>query len=83
MNPKDVTQEYLDAVAHKLNNTPRRILEYRTPAEVFIQHVKSSKDKSSRVKPASPAVEVLSVDYQNSLRVALHLLALPYLGLVV
>ncbi|MGH3610782.1 MAG: IS30 family transposase, partial [Pseudonocardiaceae bacterium] len=28
-------QTYLDRVAAELNNRPRRILGYRTPAEVF------------------------------------------------
>jgi transposase, IS30 family len=33
----DITddQDYLDLVARELNNRPRRILGYRTPAEVF------------------------------------------------
>jgi len=30
-----VTQEELDEIAYKLNNRPRRSLNYKTPAEVF------------------------------------------------
>ncbi|MGH3903142.1 MAG: hypothetical protein ACRDTE_02945 [Pseudonocardiaceae bacterium] len=35
-------QTYLDAVARELNNRPRRILGYRTPAEVFTDVLASS-----------------------------------------
>ncbi len=35
-------QTYLDAVARELNNRPRRILGYRTPAEVFTNLLASS-----------------------------------------
>ncbi|MGH3547600.1 MAG: IS30 family transposase, partial [Pseudonocardiaceae bacterium] len=33
---------YLDCVATELNNRPRRILGYRTPAEVFADLLASS-----------------------------------------
>jgi IS30 family transposase len=32
---RSVTQEELDEIADKLNNRPRRSLNYKTPAEVF------------------------------------------------
>ncbi len=35
-------QTYLDVVARELNNRPRRILGYRTPAEVFTDLLASS-----------------------------------------
>jgi len=35
-------QNYLDLVARELNNRPRRILGYRTPAEVFADLLTSS-----------------------------------------
>jgi IS30 family transposase len=35
-------QTYLDCVAAELNNRPRRILGYRTPAEVFADLLASS-----------------------------------------
>ena len=40
----DITdhQSYLDTVAEELNNRPRRILDYRTPAEVFTELLTSS-----------------------------------------
>jgi len=40
----DITddQTYLDLVARELNNRPRRILGYRTPAEVFTDLLASS-----------------------------------------
>jgi IS30 family transposase len=40
----DITddQDYLDLVARELNNRPRRILGYRTPAEVFADLLTSS-----------------------------------------
>jgi IS30 family transposase len=40
----DITddQTYLDLVATELNNRPRRILGYRTPAEVFTDLLTSS-----------------------------------------
>ncbi len=44
--PKGTTitddQTYLDMVAVELNNRPRRILGYRTPAEVFTDLLASS-----------------------------------------
>jgi IS30 family transposase len=34
-----LTPAELDAVAHELNNRPRRVLGYQTPAEVFNRHI--------------------------------------------
>jgi IS30 family transposase len=31
----DVTDPYLDIIANKLNNRPRKTLGYKTPREVF------------------------------------------------
>ena len=71
MDPHSVTQEYLDAVAHKLNNQPREILNYQTPYEFFMNATKSQHHEESRKKPALPAVEAIGY-YQNSQTVALH-----------
>lgn len=71
MQPDLVTQEYLDKVAHKMNNKPRKILDYQTPYEVFMNATKIQKKRESRKKPALPAVEAICY-YQNSQTVALH-----------
>ena len=34
-----ITQAELDAIAEELNNRPRRVLGFRTPAEVFNEHI--------------------------------------------
>jgi IS30 family transposase len=67
LTPGLVTQEYLDRVANIVNNTPRKILEYLTPNEVFMQNLKIEED--SRMKSAQPAAEVF---YQSFSDVALH-----------
>lgn len=65
--PDAITQEGLDAVAEKLNNRPRKILNFLTPNEVFESALKK---EESRVKPALPAVEVsFSLNLEG---VALH-----------
>lgn len=63
-----VTQEQLDTVAFKLNNTPRKILGFLTPFEVFMRD--SKKERESRMKTALPAAEVLF--YQKNQSVALR-----------
>jgi IS30 family transposase len=68
MKPQDITQEYLDQVAHIMNSKPRKILGFLTPLEVFNREQKKLKSES-RVKPALPAAEV---SYQNNSTVALH-----------
>jgi len=35
---RKVTKEMLATVVEKLNNRPRKCLEYRTPSEVFLKH---------------------------------------------
>lgn len=40
INLNDVSQENLDQIAHKINNTPRKILKFLTPYEVIQQHIK-------------------------------------------
>lgn len=71
MDPNSITQEYLDAVAYRLNNKPRESLNYQTPYEVFMKATKSQNIEESRKKSALPAVEAISY-YQNSQTVALH-----------
>ncbi len=44
-------QTYLDLVARELNNRPRRILGYRTPAEVFTDLLTSSIATTSWHRP--------------------------------
>ena len=36
-NIDEITQEELDALANKMNRTPRKCLDYRTPKEVFLR----------------------------------------------
>ena len=68
MEPQSITQEFLDKVALIVNNTPRKILGFLTPMEVFMQD--SENHSESRVKPALPAEEVF---YQKNQGVALHI----------
>ena len=68
LNPDLVTQDYLDSVADTMNNTPRKILDYSTPNEVFMKH--ANLPSESRVKCAKPALEVLFC--RNLSGVALH-----------
>lgn len=35
-----VSQQQLVALAHQLNSLPRKCLGYRTPAEVFLAHLR-------------------------------------------
>jgi transposase, IS30 family len=36
MDLSAVTQDELNAIAYSLNNRPRRVLDYQTPMEVFV-----------------------------------------------
>ena len=67
LDPKLITQEYLDSVAYRINNTPRKLLGYSTPMEVFLKNLKKEKN-NFKIKPLT-----LSVDYQKSFGVALHI----------
>jgi IS30 family transposase len=67
LDPKLVTQEYLDSVAYRINNTPRKSLGYSTPMEVFLKNLKKEKNHFNLESP------ILSVDYQKSFNVALHI----------
>ncbi len=49
LNAQAITQEYLDKVAHRMNDMPRKILGFLTPKEVFMQGAKNR--RKSRVKP--------------------------------
>ena len=40
LEPKLITQEFLDSVAYRINNTPRKLLRYSTPMEVFLENLK-------------------------------------------
>jgi transposase, IS30 family len=66
LEPHLITQEYLDQIADRVNNTPRKKLNFLTPNQVFEQNL----EMESRMKIASPATEVLF--YQNINTVALH-----------
>jgi len=35
-----ITQKDCDAIAHRMNNTPRKVLNYATPQELFTQEIK-------------------------------------------
>lgn len=59
-----ITQDYLDQIAHKLNNTPRKILNFLTPNEVFKKHTQ----KTFKLNTLP-----LELDYQKFLNVALHI----------
>jgi IS30 family transposase len=61
LEPKQITQEYLDSVCHTMNNKPRKSLNFLTPYEVFNNH--GNPPPQSRVKPAAPDVEASF--YQN------------------
>lgn len=37
----NITQELLDQVARRMNNTPRKCLGFKTPMEVFLRHLKN------------------------------------------
>jgi IS30 family transposase len=38
---RDVSQDELNEVVHRLNNIPRKVLRYKTPLEVFSEHLSS------------------------------------------
>ena len=67
LDPNLITQEYLDSVAYRINNTPRKLLGYSTPMEVFLKNLKKEKN---HFKLGSP---LLNIDYQKSFSVALHI----------
>ena len=46
-----ITQDYLDQIAHEMNNKPRKIFDFLTPLEVYHQN------QESRMKIATPATE--------------------------
>jgi len=66
----DITQEYLNLVADILNNTPRAILGFRTPAEAQKNIDLKNVLNESRVKLAGPAMEAYV--YMNFSGVALR-----------
>jgi transposase, IS30 family len=68
LSPSLITQDYLDQVAYTLNTRPRKLLNFLTPYEVFMNCTNPIEE--SRVKTAQPAVEVTF--YQNLESVALH-----------
>ena len=41
MNLKDVTQEQLDEIAHRLNSRPRRTLEFMTPSRKLSERMEA------------------------------------------
>src|SRR5579863_3680903 len=55
MPPEHITQEMLDQVEYTYNMRPRKILNFLTPFEVFMNEMNK---QESRVKPALPAAEV-------------------------
>ncbi len=67
LDPKLITQEYLDSIAYRINNTPRKLLGYSTPMEVFLKNIKKDKNYFN------PESLHLSVDYQKTFGVALHI----------
>lgn len=46
-----LTQAQLDLIAQKYNNTPRKCLGYRTPAEVFLQQLQALHFNRERTSP--------------------------------
>lgn len=40
INIHQISQEQLDLIALKMNNTPRKCLDYKTPSELFYKHYK-------------------------------------------
>ena len=52
-----------------INNTPRKILKFQTPLDVYQKSKMSSRE--SRMKLARPAVEAKQ-DYQKGTNVAFH-----------
>jgi len=67
--PELITQEYLDKIAHIINNRPRKKLNFLTPIEVFMKDSKSLEE--SGMKTALPVAEVSF--YQKINTVALHI----------
>jgi hypothetical protein len=58
-------------VAEILNNTPREILEFRTPREVH-ESIDSIAIRRNCVKLAAPAMEAFDVYYLKKINVALR-----------
>lgn len=66
LDPKLITQKYLDKIALLINTTPRKLLGFKTPLEAFMEHVK--KKNLSKLNQST-----LSLDYQKFKTVALHI----------
>jgi len=66
----EVTQEIADDVAFILNNTPRKILGFKTPLEAH--GLQNQKIRGSRMKMASPAMEAIRVYNVKESNVALR-----------
>lgn len=67
-----ITQEVVDEVAAILNNTPRKILGFRTPREVHEGINPTREIRRSRVKLAAPAMEAFNVYNLKKINVALR-----------
>jgi IS30 family transposase len=40
---RDISQEELNEVVYRLNNIPRKVLQYKTPSEVFTEQLSQLK----------------------------------------
>ena len=67
LDPKLITQEYLDYVAYLINTTPRKILGFSTPMEVFNEQLKKNLIKASKLNFSS-----LNIAYEKTQFVAFH-----------